>query len=48
MLWSAAHDPEVAVPEMLIAELTTDRAAVARAIRDLGGVEPFLATLPPG
>jgi DNA-binding HxlR family transcriptional regulator len=48
MLWSAAHDPEVAVPEMLIAELTTDRATVARAIRDLGGVEQFLATLPPG
>jgi len=47
MLWSAAHDPEVAVPEMLISELTTDRAAAARAIRDLGGVEPFLAALPP-
>ena len=47
MVWSAAHDPEVAVPQMLITELTKDRAAAARAIRDLGGVEPFLASLPP-
>jgi DNA-binding HxlR family transcriptional regulator len=43
MVWSAAHDPQVAVPEMLIAELARDRAAAARAIRDLGGVEAFLA-----
>ena len=47
MVWSAAHDPQVAVPEALIAELTRDRAATARAIRDLGGVEPFLATVLP-
>ena len=46
MLWSAAHDPQVAVPEMLIAELTRDRAAAAWAIRNLGGMEAFLATLP--
>lgn len=47
MVWSAAYDPQVAVPEVLIAELTRDRAAAARAIRDLGGVEPFLARLTP-
>ena len=47
MAWSAAHDPQAAVPEPLIAELTADLPATARAIRDLGGIEPFLATLPP-
>ena len=46
MTWSAAHDPYAAVPGPLITALTTDFSATARAIRDLGGVEPFLATLP--
>ena len=45
MVWSAAHNPQVAVPGALLAELTRDRAAAARAIRDLGGVEAFLAKL---
>jgi DNA-binding HxlR family transcriptional regulator len=48
MVWSAAHDSQVAVPEVLLGELARDRAAATRAIRDLGGVEAFLATLPPG
>ena len=47
MVWSAAHDPQVAVPGLLLAELSRDRGAAARAIRDLGGVEPFLARFPP-
>lgn len=47
MVWSASHDPQATVPEALLAELTRDRAAAARAIRDLGGVEAFLATVPP-
>jgi hypothetical protein len=47
MAWSAAHDPKVAVPELLITELATDFAATARAVRDLGGIEAFLAALPP-
>jgi DNA-binding HxlR family transcriptional regulator len=47
MLWSAAHDPLAAVPRALIAKLTADLPATARAIRDLGGVEAFLASLPP-
>lgn len=45
MVWSAAHDPFVAVPEPLLAELARDRGAAARAIRELGGVEAFLGTL---
>jgi DNA-binding HxlR family transcriptional regulator len=45
MLWSAEHDPRVAVPAALIAELRKDRAGTARAIRDTGGIEGFLATL---
>ena len=45
MLWSAGHDPGVAVPGALIAELKKDRAGTARAIRDMGGVEGFLGAL---
>jgi hypothetical protein len=45
MLWSAGHDPRVAVPGALIAELKKDRAGTARAIRDMGGIEAFLGAL---
>lgn len=45
MLWSAEHDPRAAVPGALIAELRKDRDGTARAIRDTGGIEGFLATL---
>ena len=45
MLWSAGHDPGVAVPGALIAELKKDRAGTARAIRDMGGVEGFLGAV---
>jgi DNA-binding HxlR family transcriptional regulator len=48
MVWSAAHDPLATAPGTLLGELARDRAAAAQAIRDLGGVEAFLATLPPG
>jgi DNA-binding HxlR family transcriptional regulator len=41
--WSAAHDPGAAVPGPLLAAITADLPAAARAIGDLGGVEPFLA-----
>jgi len=41
--WSAAHDPQVAVPPALIAALEKDRPGTARGIRDAGGVEAFLA-----
>ena len=41
--WSAAPDPQVAVPPALIAALRKDRAGTARAIRDAGGVEAFLS-----
>ena len=41
--WSAAHDPGVTVPGPLLAAITADLPATARSIRDLGGVEPFLA-----
>jgi DNA-binding HxlR family transcriptional regulator len=47
MAWSAAHDPQAAVPGPLIAAIAADLPATARAIRDLGGVEPFLTRLPP-
>lgn len=47
MAWSAAHDRQAAVPGPLIAAITTDLPATARAIRDLGGIEPFLDTLDP-
>jgi hypothetical protein len=43
MLWSAQHDPRVAVPAALIAQLRKDRAGTARAISDMGGIEAFLA-----
>ena len=46
MAWSAAHDPQAAVPSPLLAAITRDLRATARAIRDLGGIEAFLATLP--
>ena len=45
MVWSAAHDPQTTVPGALLAELARDRPATAQAIRDLGGIEAFLATL---
>ena len=44
--WSAAHDPGATVPGPLLAAITADLPATARAIRDLGGVEPFLAASP--
>jgi hypothetical protein len=43
VLWSAAHDPQAAVPAALIARLRKDRAGTIRAIRDVGGIEAFLA-----
>lgn len=45
MLWSAKHDPQVTVPDVLLAELKKDRARTARAIRQTGGIEAFLASL---
>jgi DNA-binding HxlR family transcriptional regulator len=45
VLWSAEHDPTVAVPGALIAELRKDRVAAARGVRDCGGVEAFLAAM---
>ena len=42
MVWSAKHDPRTTVPAILLAELEADRAAAAQAIRDRGGIEPFL------
>ena len=45
MAWSARHDPGVAVPGVLIAELDKDRASVAQTIRDLGSMEAFLTSL---
>jgi len=47
MPWSAAHDPQAAVPSALIAELQKDRAGTARAIRDAGGIEAFRDTRSP-
>ena len=44
ILWSARHDPQVTVPPALLAELDRDLPGAAQAIRDLGGVEAFLAT----
>ena len=43
MLWSAEHDPQTAVPAVLVARLRKDRVGTARMIRDMGGIEPFLA-----
>lgn len=45
MAWSAAHDPKVALPGVLIAELARDRANVARKVLELGSIEAFLASL---
>jgi DNA-binding HxlR family transcriptional regulator len=45
MLWSVQHNPQTTAPDALIAGLKKDRAAAARAIRDLGGIEAFLAAL---
>jgi DNA-binding HxlR family transcriptional regulator len=45
MAWSAKHDPETTTPAILLAELEKDRAAAAQAIRDRGGIEPFLTSL---
>jgi DNA-binding HxlR family transcriptional regulator len=48
MVWSARHNPRTTVPPVLLAELEKDRAAAVQAIRTLGGIEPFLASLFPG
>jgi DNA-binding HxlR family transcriptional regulator len=45
MVWSAEHDQGAVVPRVLIAELRKDRTTVARAVRDLGSIEAFLASL---
>lgn len=45
MRWSARHDPQVAVPPPLLAALERDLPGTARAIRELGGIEAFLAAL---
>jgi len=42
--WSARHDLQVTVPPTLLAELERDLPSAAQAIRDLGGIEPFLTT----
>ena len=41
--WSARHDPQVAVPPALLAELDRDLPGTASAIRELGDIEAFLA-----
>jgi DNA-binding HxlR family transcriptional regulator len=45
MLWSAKHNPQTAAPDALITELNTDLAMAARAIRQKGGIQAFLASL---
>jgi DNA-binding HxlR family transcriptional regulator len=44
MTWSAKHDPQAAVPGVLIAEMVRDRASVAQKVRDLGSIEAFLTS----
>jgi DNA-binding HxlR family transcriptional regulator len=44
MLWSAEHEPHTGAPDVLIAELKKDRAKAARAIRQKGSIEAFLAS----
>ena len=45
MLWSAQHEPQTGAPAVLIAELKKDQIKTARAIRQQGGIEAFLASL---
>jgi DNA-binding HxlR family transcriptional regulator len=45
MLWSAQHEPQTGAPAVLIAELKKDQVKTARAIRQQGGIEVFLASL---
>jgi DNA-binding HxlR family transcriptional regulator len=45
LLWSAKHDPDTGAPEELVAELTRDKAKVAREVRRTGSVQAFLRTL---
>jgi DNA-binding HxlR family transcriptional regulator len=45
MLWSAQHEPQTAAPAVLIAELKKNQVKTARAIRQQGGIEAFLASL---
>jgi len=45
MLWSAEHNPRTAAPDALITELKTDLDKAARAIRQKGGIQAFLASL---
>jgi hypothetical protein len=45
--WLTARPAAKAGTESLVTALTTDLPATARAIRDPGGIEPFLTTLPP-
>jgi DNA-binding HxlR family transcriptional regulator len=45
MLWSAEHNPQTAAPDALIMELKTDLGQAARAIRQQGGIQAFLASL---
>jgi DNA-binding HxlR family transcriptional regulator len=45
MLWSAEHNPRTAAPDALITELKTDPDKAARAIRQKGGMQAFLASL---
>jgi DNA-binding HxlR family transcriptional regulator len=45
MLWSAQHEPQTGTPAVVIAELKKDQIKTARAIRQQGGIEAFLASL---
>jgi DNA-binding HxlR family transcriptional regulator len=45
MLWGAEHNPRTAAPDALITELKTDLDKAARAIRQKGGIQAFLASL---
>src|SRR6266545_1198117 len=45
VLWSAKHDPDTGAPKELVAELTRDKAKVARGVRRTGSVPAFLRTL---
>jgi DNA-binding HxlR family transcriptional regulator len=47
MCWAAKYDPEVTVPEALIVEMGRDPVGTAAAARELGGIEPLLASLRP-
>ena len=46
LLWSADHNPlQITAPPPLVAELRADFYKTARAVREHGGVEAFLASL---